>query len=225
MSQYIIQILPRVSHEAIYQYIYKEAPELTESLPRKHKKRRKKIPYRKKLSNISDKTMISDRPENINNRSEYGHWESDTIESSDRKSGLNVLVERASRMAHITKLDSKKSIDTQKAIQNRLLNHPSELVQSITYDNGSENANHLKVNKALGANSYFCLPYHSWEKGAVEQINSLIRRYIPKKTDISQISGIEIYKIEKLLNNRPRKCLDYKTPYEAFREQHATLLS
>lgn len=103
-------------------------------------------------------------------------------------------------------------------------NHPSELVQSITYDNGSENTNHLKVNKVLGANSYFCLPYHSWEKGAVEQINSLIRRYIPKKTDISQISGTEIYKIEKLLNNRPRKCLDYKTPYEVFREQRGALL-
>jgi IS30 family transposase len=216
--------LPQVSHEAIYQYIYKEAPELTEFLPRKHKKRRKKIPYRKKRSNIRDRIMINDRPEKINNRSECGHWESDTIESNDRKSGLNVLVERSSRMSHITKLNSKKSLETQKTIQKRLSNHPSELVQSITYDNGSENANHIKVNKVLKSNSYFCLPYHSWEKGAVEQINSLIRRYIPKKTDISQISGTEIYKIEKLLNNRPRKCLNYKTPYEVFREHRGALL-
>lgn len=216
--------LPQVSHEAIYQYIYKEAPELSESLPRKHKKRRRKIPYRKRRSNITERTMIYDRPENINNRSEYGHWESDTIESRNRKSGLNVLVERKSRITHISKLNSKKSLDTQKAIQKRLLNHPSALIQSITYDNGSENSNHLKVNEVLESNSYFCIPYHSWEKGAVEQINSLIRRYIPKKTDISQISGTEIYKIEKLLNNRPRKCLNYKTPYEVFREHRGALL-
>lgn len=215
--------LPQISHEAIYQYIYKEKTELTHYLPRKHKTRRIKIPYRKKTLTIKDKTMIYERPIDIDNRTECGHWESDSIESSDRKSGLNVLLERRSRMTHITKLKSKKAVDTKDAIEKRLSKHPSDLVKSITYDNGSENADHQKINKKLQSDSYFCLPYHSWEKGAVEQINSLIRRYIPKKTDISQISGQEINRIEKLLNNRPRKCLGFRTPYEIFREERGAL--
>jgi len=216
--------LPYVSHEAIYQYIYKESPDLIQYLARHHKKRKPKYPYRKKRSNIIGKTMINERPEHIDDRIEFGHWESDSIESSTRKGGLNVLVERSSRLTHITKLDSKNSLTTKKAIQKRLKNHPSALVKSITYDNGPENARHLEINKALKAESYFCLPYHSWEKGAVEQVNGLIRRYIPKKTNISLISVTEINKIEKLLNNRPRKCLNYKTPYEVFREQRGALL-
>jgi len=212
-----------VSHEAIYQYIYKEDQTLIQYLPRKHKKRRTKVPYRKKNSKIANKTMITERPESIDNREEYGHWESDSVESSDRKNGLNVIVERKSRLTHITKLSSKKASETTKAITKRLSNHPTELVKSITYDNGSENAQHEKINERLDTESYFCLPYHSWEKGAVEQINGLIRRYIPKRSDISEISGTEIYKIEKLLNNRPRKCLNFRTPYEVFREQRGAL--
>jgi IS30 family transposase len=215
--------VPYVSHEAIYQFIYKESPGLICYLPRKHKCRRKRIPYRKGRSNIANKTMICERPEKINNRKEFGHWESDSVESVDRKSGLNVLVERSSRLTHISKLDSKKSSETKRAIEKRLSRHPSDLVKSITYDNGSENARHQEINEKLKTDSYFCLPYHSWEKGAVEQINSLIRRFIPKKTDISELSGTDIYKIEKLLNNRPRKCLKFKTPYEVFRKQCGAL--
>lgn len=216
--------LEPVSYEAIYQYIYKESPDLISCLPRKHKRRRKKVPYRKAHTNITNKTMIYDRPESVNNRSEFGHWESDTVESKGRSCGLNVLVERASRLTHITKLESKKSKHTEKVIVRRLSKHPSEMTKSITYDNGSENAAHIKINTKLNLKSYFCQPYHSWEKGAVEQINSLIRRFIPKKSDISEISGRDIYKIEKLLNNRPRKCLNYRTPYEVFREQCGALL-
>jgi len=215
--------LPKLSHESIYQYIYKESPDLIKYLPRHHKRRRKRIPYRKARSMIYKKTLITERPDKINNRNEFGHWESDSIESADRQHGLNVLVERVSRLTHISKLVSKKSCQTKKAIINRLSNHPPALVKSITYDNGTENARHLEINNTLNTNSYFCLPYHSWEKGAVEQINSLIRRFIPKKTDISDISGLEIYKIEKLLNNRPRKCLNFKTPYEVFRKQRGAL--
>lgn len=215
--------LPCVSHESIYQYIYKESPDLTCFLPRKHKRRRKRVPYRKAHSNIVGKTMICERPEHINNRTEFGHWESDSIESKDRRCGLNVLVERSSRLVHITKLNSKKSSETKRAIEKRLLRHPTSLVKSITYDNGSENAQHLEINKILNTDSYFCAPYHSWEKGTVEQVNSLIRRFIPKKSDISEITGTEIYKIEKLLNNRPRKCLNFKTPYEVFKNQCGAL--
>jgi len=91
-------------------------------------------------------------------------------------------------------------------------------VRSITYDNGPENARHIETNIDLDCLSYFCQPYHSWEKGAVEQVNGLIRRFLPKGTDISCVHQSSIRKIENLLNNRPRKCLDYKTPNEVYNE-------
>ena len=99
---------------------------------------------------------------------------------------------------------------------NRLSFFPAKARRSITYDNGSENAKHETVNRALGTDSYFCNPYHSWEKGAVENINGLIRRYIPKGTDIAKITEEQIRWIEWQLNNRPRKCLGYQTPAEVF---------
>jgi len=92
----------------------------------------------------------------------------------------------------------------------------------ITYDNGSENAMHLATNTSLSCESYFCEPYHSWEKGAVEQVNGLIRRFIPKKTDITQVPDKLIDEIEYLLNSRPRKCLGFKTPFEVYEEYYGT---
>jgi len=151
-----------------------------------------------------------DRPEHIGNRTEFGHWESDSIESKNRKNSINVLVERVYRYVHITKLDSKKACDTANAIINKLSKHPEHFCQSITYDNGSENAQHQKINIKLKTLSYFCQPYRSWEKGAVEQANGLIRRFFPKKTDFSEVSWGEIKKVENLLNSRPKKCLDFK---------------
>jgi IS30 family transposase len=217
------QNLTRVSHEAIYQYIYKYAPELIKYLPRHHKRRRKKHPYRKQSPAIANKTSIIDRPEEINNRLEIGHWESDSIESKGRKCGLNVLLERTTRLVQITKLSSKKSIDTFHAIEKKLSFFPDAFIKSITYDNGTENTRHLQVNDALKCNSYFCQPYHSWEKGSVEQINGLIRRYLPKGTDFTLIHHSKIKEIEMALNNRPRKCLNFKTPLEVYTEMCGAL--
>jgi IS30 family transposase len=212
-----------VNHESIYQYIYKEARELIQYLPRKHKKRRKKYPVRKYAEKTSHKTSILERPESINNRSEAGHWESDTVECKTRKGGLNVVLERTFRLIRITKLPSKKSIDTKNALKQKLSKLPGSFVKSVTYDNGPENARHIETNSDLSCESYFCQPYHSWEKGAVEQVNGLIRRFLPKGTDISNIHHSSIRKIENLLNNRPRKCLGYKTPNEAYTEFYGAL--
>lgn len=114
-------------------------------------------------------------------------------------------------------MKDKTAKATKSAVIRRLSNHPDELVKSITYDNGSENVLHQEINDRLGVQSFFCEPYHSWEKGSVEQVNGLIRRYLPKGTDFSTVTAAEINRIEKRLNNRPRKCLNYKTPYEMFR--------
>lgn len=205
-----------VCHESIYQYIYKQAPELREYLPRKHKKRRKKYPHRKYVTKISLKTSILDRHEDINDRLHLGHWESDSVESKGRQCALNVLLERVSRLTHITRLSSKKSVATKNAIIKRLSSHPNNFVKSITYDNGSENAEHLNINQSLNCQSFFCQPYHSWEKGAVEQVNGLIRRYLPKGSDFMKISDKVLHEIEYQLNSRPRKCLGYKTPFEVY---------
>jgi len=205
-----------ICHESIYQYIYKEAPELIQYLPRKHKKRRKKYPSRSTKIRVTHKTSIEARSSDINERLVIGHWESDSIVSCKQKPGCNVVVERLTRLAHITKLSSKAAQSTHNALKRKLDGYPDKFVQSITYDNGTENAKHLETNDALSCDSYFCLPYHSWEKGAVEQVNGLIRRYLPKKTDITQVPNSVIQKIEHALNSRPRKCLNFKTPFEAY---------
>lgn len=180
--------LDTVCHESIYQFICKESPDLRETLPRKHKRRRAKFPKRKYKSEIGAKISILERLKEINERSMPGHWESDSLESKGRTCALNVLLERTSRMTHITHLSSKSSTDTKNAIIERMSEHPKGFVNSITFDNGIENALHLEINQQLKCDSFFCQPYHSWEKCSVEQINSLIRRFLPKGTDLSKIT-------------------------------------
>ncbi len=156
-------------------------------------------------------------------RREWGHWEADMIVAGDRQHGLNVLVERKSRLTHISFLETKTAAATKRAMLRRLRAHPRSLRQSITYDNGSENTCHEAINAALGTTSFFCAPYHSWEQGSVEQVNGLIRRFLPKGTNFKTVEPSLFNRIEKLLNNRPRKCLQYRTPYEVFREARGAL--
>ena len=215
--------LPAVCHEAIYQYIYCVAPELIACLPRHHPKRKPKRPYRKTGERIKNRTSIEQRPTAADTRREYGHWEADMIVAGDRNHGLNVLVERKSRLTHISLLPNKTAAATKQVMHRRLNVYPASLTQSITYDNGSENTCHEALNEALGTASFFCAPYHSWEKGSVEQVNGLIRRFLPKGTNFHELEPGEINRIEKLLNHRPRKCLNYRTPYEVFREARGAL--
>lgn len=206
-----------VCHESIYQYIYIVAPNLINCLARKHKKRCSKYPYRSTVERIKNRVSIALRPAEANEREVIGHWESDSIVGADRRSGLNVIIERATRLVNISLIKNKTAKETKLAIVRRLSNHPVELVESITYDNGTENVLHQEINEKLGTQSFFCEPYHSWEKGSVEQVNGLIRRYFPKGTDFNNVTTVEINRVEKWINNRPRKCLNYQTPYETFR--------
>ena len=190
-------------------------------MARKHKKRKRKrkrkrkYTYRTSSESITSKVSITQRPKHIEARKTVDHWESDSIESSSR-GGLNVVVERSCRLVHISKIPSKHASRTKNAIVKKLSQHGKKFLKSITYDNGTENYQHVAIDEALSTKSYFCFTYHSWEKGSVEQVNGLIRRYIPKRTDISKISDDRIMEIENLLNNRPRKCLNYRTPYEVY---------
>jgi IS30 family transposase len=206
-----------VSHESIYQWIYADAPDLIGYLPRHHRKRLCKGHSRKhQRSHIPNRVAIDQRPAEVDDHSEFGHWEADSIVSRASKAALNVILERKSRRLCLTKLPQKSAGHTSRAMVARLGSLPTEACLTITYDNGSENTEHGAVNKVLGTDSFFCAPYHSWEKGAVESINGLIRRYIPKGTDIEKITEEQIRWIEWQLNNRPRKCLGYQTPAEVF---------
>ena len=215
--------LPYACQESIYQYIYCLAKNLIGYLPRHHPKRKPKRPYRKTGERIKNRTSVGLRPLAANARKECGHWEADMIVAGDRQHGLNVLVDRKSRLAHISFLKTKTAAATKKVMLRRLKDHPPSLTHSITYDNGSENTLHEEINEALGTASFFCAPYHSWEKGSVEQVNGLIRRFFPKGTNFHELGHGEINRVEKLLNNRPRKCLHYQTPYEVFREARGAL--
>jgi transposase, IS30 family len=125
------------------------------------------------------------------------------------------LTERKSRLVLITKLQRKGAAETNKAIIKRLKKLPATGRQTLTLDNGTENAQHEQLSAKLGIKCYFAHPYASWERGTNEHINGLIRWYLPKGTDFSKIDAELIARIEYLLNNRPRKCLGYKTPLEA----------
>ena len=210
-----------ISHEAIYQFIYDKdtlaAIDLRKYLPRsKYKRRPGKHSRRHIKKHIPDRISIDQRPKFIDQRKQPGHWESDTVATKQSRPSLMVLIERSSRLVKISKLPSKTARDVSSAINRRLAHLPRALRRTITYDNGPENVEHMRVNRTLGTRSYFCNPYHSWEKGSVENVISLIRRYLPKKTDISTITKEQIKHIENQLNNRPKKCLDFYTPLEIF---------
>jgi len=214
----------KISHESIYLYIYKKRPDLVQYLARSHKKRFKRIPKSNKKNNrIPNRISIDQRPEEINNRTEFGHWESDAIVSKQSKVALSVSIERISKLVKIKKIKQNKAAWFSRAIIHRMKSLPDHARRSITYDNGSENVLHEFINDQLNTDSYFCNPYHSWEKGSVENVNGLIRRFLPKKTDFAKITHKRIKEIEFLLNNRPRKCLGFKTPAQVFLEQSVAL--
>lgn len=211
----------RISHETIYQYIY--APEVREGinlvpyLARAYKRRLRRGYSRKHTkTHIPSRISIEKRPKYIGKRKQYGHWEVDTVVSRSSPSALVVAAERVSRLTKITRIDRKESSQLRKAVNRRLSHCPQHLRRTITYDNGSENVQHQRLNVELGTKSYFCNPYHSWEKGTVENIIGLIRRFLPKKTDFATIPIKYIKKIERMLNNRPKKCLNFRTPLEIF---------
>lgn len=212
-----------IGYEAIYQWIYTDERELIPYLVRAHKKRERRGYSRKhKKSHIPNRISISERPKRAEQRTVAGHWETDTAVSRQSKAALQVTIERKTRYTRVAKLPAKTAHAMRVALTRRLSRVPTRFCRSITYDNGTENTNHEETNRILGTKSYFCEPYHSWEKGTVENTIGLVRRFLPKKTDFAIVSSKNIRTIERWLNNRPRKCLNYLTPAEAYRAECCT---
>lgn len=208
--------LPPISHESIYQWIYEHAPHLIACLVRSHPQRWPKGKRaRGRSRSIPYRVSINQRPKEVESRTEPGHWETDLLIGKG-SSALQVLVERKTRFTRIKKIHSKTSVASRIALESLLQPLPTPLRESITYDNGPENTEHYLINRKLGTSSYFCEPYHSWEKGTVENTNGLIRRFFPKKTNFDIIADQQIQQVESWLNSRPRKCLNFNTPAESF---------
>jgi IS30 family transposase len=163
---------------------------------------------------ISNRISIEQRPVSVETRHQFGHWESDTIVSKKSTGTLCSLVERKSRLLLLTKLKKRASGDVSRAIVKRLSSFPQHARRTLTLDNGSENAGHEKIAHSTKVKCFFAHPYASWERGTNENTNGLVRWYLPKGTDLGKIPVEQIALIESLINNRPRKCLGYKTPIE-----------
>lgn len=208
-----------ISDEAIYQYLYdyrtKDRDQWIKLLRRAHRKRtRKGIGRKVRKTKIPNRIPIEARPRSVESRRYYGHWEGDTLESQKSPPVLNSLTERKSRLLLLTKLERRAAGETKKAVVARLGSFPPRLRRTLTLDNGTENTLHEEITKETGAKCYFARPYASWQRGTNEQTNGLVRQFLPKGTDFRNISEEQIAEIESRINNRPRKCLRFKTPHE-----------
>lgn len=210
-----------ISHETLYRYIYADKAhggDLWRHLRCQKKRRKRYGSGRSRRGQIIGRRSISERPALIEERHQVGHWESDTLMGARHKHAIVSLVERKTGYAILTKVDRKTSDLVSGAIIRRLKTIRT-LVKTITYDNGKEFAEHARIDQALGSTGYFADPFASWQRGSNENLNGLVRQYIPKKRPLSTVTNTELALIENRLNNRPRKRLGFKTPHELFTQE------
>lgn len=163
---------------------------------------------------LADCVRIEGRPDVINRRCRYGDWEGDTMVGQGRRSSLVTLVERKSGYLRAGRADDMTAATTTRVVKRRMKKLPPSLRRSMTFDNGKEFAEHAALAKACDLDIYFASPYKSWQRGTNENTNGLLRQFFPKGTDFLRISHHEVARTEKLLNERPRKRLGYRTPEE-----------
>jgi len=229
----------RISHEAIYQSLYVQGRgalrrELTACLRSGRALRVPRARSRRGRHFVTDEIMISERPQEVADRAVPGHWEGDLILGLDR-SAIGTLVERSSRFTLLLHLPRVEGRDRPKAKNGPPLNGygaeavrnaiaysirtlPEQLRRSLTWDQGSEMAQHAQLRIDTGLEIYFCDPHSPWQRGTNENTNGLLRQYFPKGTDLSRYSADELIAVATTLNSRPRKTLGWRTPAEALDE-------
>lgn len=211
----------RVCQETIYRFIYcKEDYHrgLYQHLPERRRRRLPRGTRKPRDSYIPPDYRISQRPDFIGNRTEFGHWEGDLL-IFERKLGhynITSLVERVSRYTVMIKKRSRHSRPIMDKIITAFSPLPSFARRSFTFDRGTEFSGFRALEDGIGARSWFCDPNSPWQKGAVENANKRIRRFIPGDTDLSLVSQKQLVELAHQLNSQPRKCLGYKTPAEVF---------
>lgn len=214
-----------VSPEAVYQFIYAQ---LSSGKPKKgcedlrpylRRKRKRRVPHGARRCQRVLKprgASIDLRPQIVEKKSRMGDWEGDTVESCGHKPGVNTTLERASGLVQITKLAGRTSADTVSALDRRFRELPARAKRTLTLDNGPENSDWERMETTIGLRCFFAHPYHSWERGANENVNGLIRDYFPKQTDFTLVTDAESAQVEYALNTRPRKRHDWRTPLEVW---------
>ena len=205
-----------VSHESIYQYIWddkRKKGDLHTHLRHKGRKYQKRGNKTDKRGCIKNRVSIDQRPAIVDEKKRFGDFEADTIIGKNHKGAILTINDRSSSLVIIRKLEGKEADGLAENLI-EALTPISEYVLTITNDNGKEFAQHERISKELTTNVYFAHPYHSWERGANENMNGLIRQYLPKGMSFENVTDKQIYDIQNKLNNRPRKKLNFLTPNE-----------
>ncbi len=210
----------RISHEAIYTYLYvlprgalKRA--LARYLRRRHRFRR---PHKIRRSSrpIQDLVSIDERPTEVANRTVPGHWEGDLLVGHANASALGTLVERTTRFTLLVPLKAKDAATVRQAFAREVRTLPAQLRRSLTYDQGPEMREHRLFTKQTKMKVYFAHPQCPWERGTNENTNGLLRQFFPKGTRFQQVTRAEIKRVQAMLNDRPRKILNWHSPAHAF---------
>ena len=226
--EYADEPLKWISHETIYKYIYATPRgELRKAfichLRRRRRSRKNRSLAHAQRGRIIDPVPISERPEEVNNRSVPGHWEGDLIIGKNHKSALGTLVERKTRLVILVPIKGKDAKTVRESFAEVFEEIEPKMRQSMTYDRGLEMAEHKALTEQTGVKVYFADPYSPWQRGTNENTNGLIRQYFPKGTDFTKVTLEQIKMAQHRLNNRPRKVLGWSTPLKEFKKQLGAL--
>ena len=206
--------------ETIYRFIYRPTvrrEKLHRFLPRAKASRGRRY-FKRRREPIPGRRSIHERPQTVALRHEFGHWEGDLMQFRTQRGNLLTLCERKTRFTLTAPLKTKAAAETGQEIIKVLGALPQGARKTVTFDNGGEFGQHQRLEAALGVATYFCDPHSPWQRGTIENTNGILRRDMPRKTDITNYTARDISDITWAINSTPRKCLGYKTPAEAFLE-------
>jgi IS30 family transposase len=209
-----------VSHQCLYDWIWRQKAQgqsWHRYLRRAYRKRRKRQESPETRGRIVGRVGIEERPAIVEKRARLGDWESDRVEGSGSTGSLASHVERKSRYTVLAKLSDGRATTFNEGTIRAFERHGELPVRTTTADNGKEFAAHAELAARLGLDVYFARPYHAWERGTNENTNGLVRQFFPRGLDLRQVAPRQVAHVERLLNNRPRKCLGYRTPLEVLR--------
>ena len=212
----------QISHESIYRFIAAQIARTQDYAWRLYLPRAKsKRGFRGRkggspAEHIQQRVSIEKRAKSVDDRRQPGHWEADLLLFAKYGQALLVLHERSSRLTAVVRQPSKAAAPTAQTLQALLAPLPPSLRRTLTVDNGTEFALHHTLRQSLGLKTYFCDPHAPWQKGGVENANGRLRRWLPRSTNLDDLSAEQIQHIAQLYNHTPRKCLGFKTPAEVF---------
>lgn len=211
----------RISPESLYHWLYRDARAggtWHQHLWRRRHQRRSRGQYRHLRFSLPGRISLAERPAAAEQRVRIGDWEGDSVHGKQGRSGLVTHVDRKSRFLVWGRIADRSASSFRQATERALSWVPIALRKTLTLDNGTEMAEHQDIAKTLNLQTYFADPYSPWQRGTNEQCNGLLRRYFPKGTDFSKVSDQTLEEVVRQINQRPRKCLDYQSPYDVFAE-------